>query len=69
MVGQWLSGVLAWRPFALWPLASLVCFGAAAGALAMERFVPPRHRRIPGGMPAEIPVVDVASTELSGRTA
>jgi MFS family permease len=39
--------ILAAAPFALWPLASFVCFIAVAGALAMERFVPPRLRRIP----------------------
>src|SRR5207245_11521901 len=39
--------VLAWRPFALWPLAAVVCFAAAAGALALERLLPERHRRIP----------------------
>jgi MFS family permease len=39
--------ILAAAPFALWPLASAVCLLAAAGALVMERFVPPRLRRIP----------------------
>ena len=39
--------ILAAAPFALWPLASAVCVLAVAGALAMERFVPPRLRRIP----------------------
>jgi MFS family permease len=69
-VGPAVGGfILAWRPFALWPLASLVCFGAAAGALALERFVPPRHRRIPGGRLPELPVLEAAPTELSGRTA
>ena len=69
-VGPAIGGfILAWRPFALWPLASLVCFAAAAGALALERFVPGEHRRIPRAEPAEAPVLDVAPTELSGRTA
>jgi MFS family permease len=39
--------ILAAAPFALWPLASVVCVFAAGGALAMERFIPPRLRRIP----------------------
>jgi MFS family permease len=70
-VGPAIGGfILAWRPFALWPLASLVCMAAAGGALALERFVPAQHRRIPRAEPAEVPVLDVApSTELSGRTA
>ena len=70
-VGPAIGGfILAWRPFALWPLASLVCCVAAAGALALERFVPAEHRRIPRAAPVEVPVLDVApSTELSGRTA
>jgi len=39
--------ILAAAPYALWPLASGVCVVSAFGALAMERFVPPRLRRIP----------------------
>ncbi len=39
--------ILAASPFALWPIASAVCLVAAAGALALERSVPPRLRRIP----------------------
>jgi MFS family permease len=39
--------ILAAAPFALWPLAAAVCVVAAAGALALERFVPPGLRRIP----------------------
>jgi MFS family permease len=39
--------ILAAAPFALWPLASLVCVFAVVGSLAMERFVPPNLRRIP----------------------
>jgi MFS family permease len=47
-VGPAVGGfVLAWRPFALWPLAAAVCLLAAIGALALERFVPERYRRIP----------------------
>jgi MFS family permease len=47
-VGPAVGGfVLAAAPFALWPLAAAVCVVAAAGALALERFVPPRLRRIP----------------------
>ena len=52
--------VLAWRPFALWPLAAVVCFLAAFGALALERFVPAQHRRIPRGEIPDAPVLDVA---------
>jgi MFS family permease len=70
-VGPAVGGfILAWRPFALWPLASLVCVAAAGGSLALERFVPARYRRIPCAEPHDVPVLDVApSTELSGRTA
>jgi MFS family permease len=39
--------ILAAAPFALWPLASIVCVFGVVGSLAMERFVPPRLRRIP----------------------
>jgi MFS family permease len=39
--------ILAAAPFALWPLASAVCVFAVGGALAMERVIPPRLRRIP----------------------
>ncbi len=39
--------ILAAAPFALWPLAAAVCIVAAAGALALERFVPSGLRRIP----------------------
>jgi hypothetical protein len=48
--------VLAWRPFALWPLAAAVCLVAAIGSLAMERFVPERNRRIPRGEP-DVPIL------------
>ena len=47
-VGPAVGGfILATEPFALWPLAAAVCLVAAAGALALERGVPPRLRRIP----------------------
>jgi MFS family permease len=47
-VGPAVGGfILASAPFALWPLASAVCLVSAGGALALERFVPPRLRRIP----------------------
>ena len=47
-VGPAVGGfILAARPFALWPLASLVCLAAAGGALFMERFIPAGLRRIP----------------------
>ena len=39
--------ILAAAPFALWPLAAVVCLAASAGALALERLVPPRLVRIP----------------------
>src|SRR5262249_43729456 len=39
--------ILAAAPFALWPLAAGVCAIAAAGVLAIERYVPPELRRIP----------------------
>jgi MFS family permease len=47
-VGPAVGGfILAAAPFALWPLAAAVCLVAAAGALAMERYIPPGLRRIP----------------------
>jgi MFS family permease len=39
--------ILAAAPFALWPLASAICLVAAAGVLAIERFIPPKLQRIP----------------------
>jgi hypothetical protein len=52
-VGPAVGGfILAWRPFALWPLAAGVCLVAAGGALAVERLVPERDRVIP------LPAVD-----------
>ncbi|MGH3001207.1 MAG: MDR family MFS transporter [Gaiellaceae bacterium] len=39
--------LLAAAPYALWPAAALVCLAAAIGSLALERLVPPEHRRIP----------------------
>jgi len=47
-VGPAIAGfVLAWKPFALWPAAAAVCLLSSAGALALERFIPPRLQRIP----------------------
>jgi MFS family permease len=47
-VGPAVGGfILASQPFALWPLAAAVCLVASAGALAVERLVPPASRRIP----------------------
>jgi MFS family permease len=47
-VGPAVGGfILAASPFALWPLASAVCLLAAAGVLAIERFVPGHLQRIP----------------------
>jgi len=53
--------LLAAAPFALWPAASVVCLVAMLGALALERRVPERYRRIPRGdaapsVPAVAPV-------------
>jgi MFS family permease len=39
--------LLAAAPFALWPAAAAVCVCAAVGALALERAVPERFRRVP----------------------
>jgi MFS family permease len=48
VAGPALGGlILATAPFALWPLAGAVCVVAAGGALALERLVPERLRRIP----------------------
>jgi MFS family permease len=52
--------LLAWHPFALWPAAAAVCLVAAFGALALERRVPPQHRRIPRAE-IETPMLDVAT--------
>ena len=47
-VGPAIGGfILAWQPFALWPLAAAVCLAAAAGSLALDAHVPERLRRIP----------------------
>jgi MFS family permease len=47
-VGPAVGGfILASAPFALWPLAAAVCLVAAAGSLALERYIPVRLRRIP----------------------
>ena len=47
-VGPAVGGfILAAAPFALWPLAAAVCLVASAGALALERFVPPSLQRVP----------------------
>jgi MFS family permease len=47
-VGPAIGGfVLAWEPFVLWPAAAAVCLLSSAGALALERFIPPRLQRIP----------------------
>ena len=51
-VGPALGGfMLAAAPFALWPAAAGVCLVACIGALALERFVPERLRRIPRADP------------------
>jgi MFS family permease len=43
--------LLAQAPFTLWPAAAAVCAVAGAGALALERLVPPGFRRIPRAEP------------------
>jgi MFS family permease len=54
-VGPALGGwILERRPFALWPLAAAVCLVAAGVALALDRLLPPRLRRVPH---AELPPV------------
>ena len=61
-VGPALGGfILAAAPFALWPLAAAVCAVAAAGALALERRIPPDLRRVPH-TEAEPPVLALAGT-------
>jgi MFS family permease len=57
-VGPAVGGyLLAVAPFALWPLAAGVCGVAALGALALERRVPARYRRIPVAEPDPGPPV------------
>jgi MFS family permease len=51
--------LLAAEPFALWPVAAVVCLIAAIGALRTEPMVPERFRRIPKTEAAS-PVLDVA---------
>jgi MFS family permease len=47
-VGPALGGfILAGAPFALWPLASIVCVIAAIGVLRIERYIPAHLQRIP----------------------
>jgi MFS family permease len=47
-VGPAVGGfILAAAPFALWPLASLVCVIAAVGVLRLERYIPPHLQRVP----------------------
>ena len=62
-VGPAVGGfMLAAAPFALWPAAALVCLVAAAGALALERFVPEGLRRIPRA-DAVVPILDPAGAD------
>ena len=44
--------ILASAPFALWPLAAVICLCASAGALMLERLVPPQLVRITRAEPA-----------------
>ena len=47
-VGPALGGfILAGAPFALWPLASLVCVIAVVGVLRIERYIPAHMQRVP----------------------
>jgi MFS family permease len=47
-VGPAVGGfILAAAPFALWPLASLVCVIATLGVFGIERFIPKQLQRIP----------------------
>jgi len=47
-VGPALGGfILAGAPFALWPLASLVCVIAVVGVLRIERYIPAHLQRVP----------------------
>jgi MFS family permease len=47
-VGPALGGfILAGAPFALWPLASLVCVIATIGVLRIERYIPAHLQRVP----------------------
>ena len=39
--------ILDWRPHVLWPLAAAVCLAAGAGALLLERKLPPALRLTP----------------------
>ena len=47
-VGPAVGGfILAAAPFALWPLASLVCVIAVVGVLRIERYIPAHLQRVP----------------------
>ena len=47
-VGPALGGfILAGAPFALWPLASVVCLIAMVGVLRIERYIPAHLQRVP----------------------
>ena len=41
------ASFLAATPFALWPLASLVCLIAMVGVLRIERYIPAHLQRVP----------------------
>ena len=47
--------VLEAQPFALWPIAALVCLAGGGYALALERQLPEEVRRTPGQQPVEAP--------------
>jgi MFS family permease len=49
VIGPALGGlILSTKPLALWPLAALACLLAGAGALMLERHLPPALRLTPG---------------------
>lgn len=60
-IGGVLLGV---APFALWPLAAGVCASASLGALATERRVPERLRRIPSAEPVAPVLTGLAPTPV-----
>ena len=61
-VGPALGGfVLAWSPFALWPLAAGICAVAIVGVLRLEPRLPAELRRVPGAE-LEPPVPVLVST-------
>jgi predicted MFS family arabinose efflux permease len=60
--------LLGWHPFAVWPIAAVVCLASAAACLALERRLPPHVRRTPKPEPVAvtplIPPLDLAAERL-----